>query len=101
MLLLKFRRVVLQKKMFLSIPFRKIYGTALTNTILLLITASSIIPYLKRCLDSAAGSTFVSSIDFNNGYHQIPCAEHSKQYLAFSPGYSFGQWTGAIMPKGP
>ena len=57
-------------------------------------------PSLQQCLDSAAGSQFISSIDFNSGYHQIPCAEKCKPILAFSPGYGFGQWTWKVMPQG-
>ena len=47
-------------------------------------------PSLLQCLDAAAGSTYISSIDFNSGYHQIPCAERCKPLLAFSPAYGFG-----------
>eukprot|EP00794_Sanderia_malayensis_P005772 gene5772-6477_t len=57
-------------------------------------------PSLQQCLDSVTGSTFVSSIDFNSGYHQIPCTDHCKPLLAFSPGYGFGQWTWTVMPQG-
>ena len=57
-------------------------------------------PSLQQCLDSVAGSKFVSSIDFNSGYHQIPCNESCKPLLAFSPGYGFGQWTWTVMPQG-
>ena len=34
-------------------------------------------PSLQQWLDSIASSDFASSIDFNSGYHQIPCTEHS------------------------
>ena len=54
-------------------------------------------PSLQQCLDAAAGSKYISSIDFNSGYHQIPCAERCKPLLAFSPGYGFGQWTWRVM----
>ena len=47
-------------------------------------------PSFQQCLDSVAGSNFASCIDFNSGYHQIPCAKQKKQYLPFSPGYGFG-----------
>ena len=57
-------------------------------------------PSIQQCLDSVAGSKFVSSIDFNSGYHQIPCNESCKPLLAFSPGYGFGQWTWTVMPQG-
>eukprot|EP00794_Sanderia_malayensis_P004985 gene4985-5643_t len=57
-------------------------------------------PSLQQCLDSVTGSTFVSSIDFNSGYHQVPCTDHCKPLLAFSPGYGFGQWTWTVMPQG-
>lgn len=42
----------------------------------------------------------VSSINFNSGYHQIPCADRVKPIIAFSPGYGFGQWTWIVMPQG-
>ena len=54
---------------------------------------------LQKCLDAAAGSKFLSSIDFNSGYHQIPCTNSTKPLLAFSPGYGFGQWTWNVMPR--
>ena len=57
-------------------------------------------PSLQQCLDSASGSTFISSIDFNSGYHQIPCSDQCTPLLAFSPGYGFGQWTWTVMPQG-
>ena len=57
-------------------------------------------PSLQQCLDSASGSTFISSIDFNSGYHPIPCSDQCKPLLAFSPGYGFGQWTWTVMPQG-
>ena len=31
------------------------------------------VPSLHQCLDATAGSKFLSSTDFNSGYHQIPC----------------------------
>ena len=57
-------------------------------------------PSLEQGLDAASGSNFVSSIDFNSGYHQIPCAEDCKPILAFSPGYGFGMWTWKFVPQG-
>ena len=57
-------------------------------------------PSLQQCLDSVRGSQYVSSIDFNSGYHQIPCADRIKPIIAFSPGYGFGQWTWNVMPQG-
>ena len=57
-------------------------------------------PSLQQCLDSVCGSQYVSSIDFNSGYHQIPCADRVKPIIAFSPGYGFGQWTWNVMPQG-
>ena len=30
-------------------------------------------PSLQQCLDATADSVYFSSIDFNSGYHQIPC----------------------------
>ena len=57
-------------------------------------------PSLHECLDAATGSTIFSSIDFNSGYHQIPCTERAKEALAFSPGYGFKQYTWSVMPQG-
>ena len=57
-------------------------------------------PSVQQCLDSVCGSQFVSSIDFNSGYHQIPCAARIKPIIAFSPGYGFGQLTWNVMPQG-
>ncbi len=57
-------------------------------------------PSLQQCLHSVTGLTFVSSIDFNSGYHQIPCTDVCKPILTFSPGYGFGQWTWTVMPQG-
>ena len=57
-------------------------------------------PSLHQCLDSLRGSQYISSIDFNSGYHQIPCADRIKPVIAFSPCYGFGQWTWNVMPQG-
>ena len=57
-------------------------------------------PSLDECLDAIADSNMFSSIDFNNGYHQIPCSDHAKRVLAFSPGYGFKQFTWSVMPQG-
>ena len=57
-------------------------------------------PSLQQCLDSVCGSLFVSSIDFNSGYHQIPCVARVKPIIAFSPGYGFSQWTWNVMLQG-
>ena len=57
-------------------------------------------PSLQQCLDAVCGSQYVSSIDFNSGYHQIPCADRVKPIIAFSQGYGFGQWTWNVMPQG-
>ena len=43
-------------------------------------------PSLQQCLDATSDSCVFSSIDFNSGYHQIPCSDSAKQALAFSPG---------------
>ena len=43
---------------------------------------------------------FHSSIDFNSGYHQIPCSVRAKEALAFSPGFGFPQYTWKVMPQG-
>ena len=57
-------------------------------------------PSLQQCLDTASGSKYLSALDFNSGYHQIPCTERAKYAIAFSPGYGFGQWTWNVMPQG-
>ena len=57
-------------------------------------------PSLDDCLDAIGDSDMFSSIDFNNGYFQIPCSKRAKQVLAFSPGYGFKQYTWTVMPQG-
>ena len=57
-------------------------------------------PSLEHCLDAAADANFLSSIDFNCGYHQIPCTDRAKEALAFSPGFGFSQYTWNVMPQG-
>ena len=51
-------------------------------------------------MDSVSGSQYISSIDFNSSYHQIPCADRVKPIIAFSPGYGFGQWTWNVISQG-
>ncbi len=57
-------------------------------------------PSVDHCLDSAAGSVYLSKLDFNNGYYQIPCTGSAKYALAFSPGVGFKQYTFNGMPNG-
>lgn len=57
-------------------------------------------PSLDECLDSVGNSDMFSALDFNCGYHQIPCSDNAKQTLAFSPGYGFKQYTWSVMPQG-
>ena len=57
-------------------------------------------PSLSQCLDAADGSAYLNAIDFNSGYHRIPCTDQAKHTIAFSPGYGFGQWTWNVMPQG-
>ena len=57
-------------------------------------------PSLEHCLDAAADVEFLSSIDFNSGYNQIPCSSRAKEALAFCPGYGFPQYTWEGMPPG-
>ena len=57
-------------------------------------------PSIDHCLDAAVGSVYLSSLDFNSGYHQIPCTPGPKQALAFSPGFGFSQYTWNVMPQG-
>lgn len=57
-------------------------------------------PSIEHCLDAAAGVLFLSAIDFNSGYNQIPCSSRAKEALAFCPGYGFPQYTWAGMPPG-
>ena len=56
--------------------------------------------YVQITEDATSDSTIFSSIDFNSGYHQIPCSDRAKQALAFSPGYGFPQLTWNRMPQG-
>ena len=55
---------------------------------------------IDHCLDAAVGSVYLGSLDFNSGYHQIPCTSGAKQALAFSPGFGFSQYTWNVMPQG-
>ena len=57
-------------------------------------------PSLEHCLDAAHDAQYLSAIDFNSGYNQIPCSERAKEALAFCPGYGFPQYTWAGMPPG-
>ena len=57
-------------------------------------------PSIEHCLDAAADSVYFSGLDFNSGYHQIPCTKRAKDALAFSPGYGFAQYTWDVMPMG-
>ena len=57
-------------------------------------------PSIEYCLDAANNAKYLSSIDFNSGYHQIPCTNRAKQALAFSPGFGFPQYTWNVMPQG-
>ena len=57
-------------------------------------------PSIEHCLDAAAGSVYMSKLDFNNGYYQIPCTESAKYALAFSPGIGFRQYSFNGMPNG-
>ena len=57
-------------------------------------------PSIDNCLDATAGAKYLSAINFNSGYHQIPCTDRAKEALAFSPGYGFPQYTWHVMPQG-
>ncbi len=57
-------------------------------------------PSIDECLDAIGDANLFSSLDFNNGYFQIPCTERAKEALAFSPGYGFKQYTWSVMPQG-
>ena len=57
-------------------------------------------PSLEHCLDSASDAQYLSAIDFNSGYNQIPCSGRAKEALAFCPGYGFPQYTWVGMPMG-
>ena len=57
-------------------------------------------PSIEHCLNVAAGTKYLSAIDFNSGYHQIPCMDRAKEAIAFSPGYGFSQYTWHVMPQG-
>ena len=51
-------------------------------------------------MDAAVGSVYLRLLDFNSGYHQIPCTPGAKQALAFSPGFGFSQYTWNVMSQG-
>ena len=57
-------------------------------------------PSIEDCLEATKGSTLFSCIDFNSGFHQLPCTKRAKEALAFSPGYGFSQFTWCVMPEG-
>ena len=57
-------------------------------------------PFLEHCLDAAVGSQYLSSLDFNSGYHRIPYSDTAKEALVFSPGFGFAQFTWNVMPQG-
>ena len=57
-------------------------------------------PSIENCLDAATDVEYLSSIDFNCGYNQIPCSARAKEALAFCPGYGFTQYTCVGMPPG-
>ena len=57
-------------------------------------------PSIDECLDAVGDADLFSSIDFNQGYFQIPCSARAKEALAFSPGYGFPQYTWSVMPQG-
>ena len=57
-------------------------------------------PSLEHCLDAAADVQYLSSIDFNSGYNQIPCTSRAQEALAFCPGYGFPQYAWEGMPMG-
>ena len=50
-------------------------------------------PFIEHCLDSAINVQFLSSIDFDSGYFQIPCSPRTKEAFAFCPSYGFRQDT--------
>ena len=57
-------------------------------------------PSIDDCLEATNGSDTFTALDFNSGYHQIPCTTRAKEALAFSPGYGYQQFTWKVMPPG-
>ena len=51
-------------------------------------------------MDAAVDTIYLSTLDYNCGYHQIPCSHRAKEALAFSPGFGFAQYTWNVMPQG-
>ena len=56
-------------------------------------------PSIDECLEATNNADMFSALDFNSGYHQIPCTERAKEALAFSPGYGYPQYTWKTMPE--
>lgn len=57
------------------------------------------LPRINHILDRLRNAKFISSIDLKNGYWQIPMAEGSKEYTAFTvAGKGLFQWK--VMPFG-
>ena len=57
------------------------------------------LPRICKTLESLAGATHVSTFDMNSGFWQVPMAEESKQYTAFTLG-SMGLYECESMPLG-
>ena len=57
------------------------------------------LPRISETLDSLAGSAFYSTFDLTSGFWQVPMAEDSKQFTAFTLG-SMGLFECHRMPFG-
>ena len=60
---------------------------------------SHLLPHICETLESLAGAAHFSTSDMNSGFWQVPLAEESKQYTAFTLG-SMGLYECESMPFG-
>ena len=73
--------VLVRKKdgsLHFCIDFRKLNSLTVKD--------SHLLPHICKTLESLAGAAHFSTFDMNSGFWQIPMAEESKQYTAFTLG---------------
>ena len=73
------------------IDFRKVNSLTVKD--------SHLLPHMCETLESLAGAAHFSTFDMNSGFWQVPMAEESKQYTAFTLG-SMGLYECESMPFG-
>lgn len=57
------------------------------------------LPHIEAILNKLRGTKFISTLDFKQGYWQIPLDIESRKFTAFTvPGYGLFQFT--VMPFG-